>query len=433
MIKDYLPRSLFGRSLLIIVTPLCVVQIVVALVFFENHWQTLSQRLARNLAGDIGLLVESVATLHNDADRNWILRRAPYHMGIFATLEMGAVLQETRDESNSSQERELTRALREQVAWPFRVDGRSLSDHVIVDVQMADGVLHLVTSRKRVFSSTTYVFVLWMVGTSAILLLVAGIFMRNQVKPIARLARAAEDFGKGRDTPGFKPEGAREVRQAASAFIAMRDRILRQIGQRTAMLAGVSHDLRTPLTRMKLQLEMMGDDHGKAELKEDVHEMEQMLNGYLTFVRGIGPEAPSLTDLNALLADVVRQARRTGDANLQVEGELVVTIRRLAFQRIIANLVDNALRFGSHVQVAARRDGDAIQVTVEDDGPGIPAEQREEVFKPFFRLEGSRNPETGGIGLGLTIARDLARSHGGDVVLLDSPLGGLRAQIRLPV
>ena len=244
MIKDYLPRSLLGRSLLIIVTPLCLLQIVAALIFFENHWQTLSQRLARNLAGDIAVLVDSIATFGNDADRDWMLRQAAYHMGIFASLETGEVLPEGAGSDISSGERELQRALTEQLLRPFRIDGRSLDDRLIVDVQMADGVLRVVTSRKRVFSYTTYVFVLWMVGTSAFLLIVAIIFMRNQIKPILRLARAADKFGKGRDTPRFKPEGAREVRQAALHVVSIEQ--LPQAGQDRRQVLSQAHQTHLP-------------------------------------------------------------------------------------------------------------------------------------------------------------------------------------------
>jgi two-component system osmolarity sensor histidine kinase EnvZ len=303
-----------------------------------------------------------------------------------------------------------------------------------VNVQLNEGVLRLETTRKRLYSSTTYVFVLWMTGSSLILFAVALVFMRNQVKPVRRLAIAANAFGKGRDSPGFKPEGALEVRQAAHAFIAMRDRLQRQITQRTEMLAGVSHDLKTPLTRMKLQLALLGKTEGINELKTDIADMERMVGGYLAFARGEGAEAPAPANVGAILDEVVSQARRNGNGiDLHTEGELQLPLRRDAFKRCMTNLIDNAVRYADHVSVRAGRRQDAIEITVDDDGPGIPAESREEVFKPFYRIEGSRNPVTGGVGLGLTIARDVARSHGGDVELGDSPIGGLRARVRLPL
>ncbi|MBT3360919.1 MAG: HAMP domain-containing protein, partial [Rhodospirillales bacterium] len=258
--------------------------------------------------------------------------------------------------------------------------------------------------------------------------------MRNQVKPIRRLAIAANNFGMGREVTGFKPEGANEVRQAASAFLAMRERILRHIGQRTEMLAGVSHDLRTPLTRMKLQLEMAGDIDGTDEMKTDVDEMEHMLESYLAFARGEGAEPTKPTNLTDLLQEVAAQARRKGEAiDLHSEGEIALPLRPNAIKRALTNLVGNALQYADHVAVNAGRRGDAIEIVIDDNGPGIPEDKRDDVFKPFYRLDTARKPGSGGTGLGLAIARDVVRGHGGDIELDDAPGGGLRARIRLPL
>jgi two-component system osmolarity sensor histidine kinase EnvZ len=328
----------------------------------------------------------------------------------------------------------LSEAMDSFVSRPYQVDSQSRERDVIIDVQLSNGVLHVVTTRKRLFSSTAYVFVIWMVGTSLILFGLATIFMRNQVKPIRRLAVAADNFGKGRDVSVFKPEGATEVRQAAAAFLAMRERIIRQINQRTDMLSGVSHDLRTPLTRMKLQLELLSDAEGAQDLKADIADMERMLEGYLAFARGEGAEEPKPTDLAALLEEATAQARRKGGViDLHTEGTLTVPVRPNAFKRCLTNLIDNAIQYGDHVSVRAGHRGDAIEITVDDDGPGIPEDKRDEVFKPFYRLDGSRNPGTGGVGLGLTIARDVLRGHGGDIHLSASPNGGLRARLRVPL
>ena len=433
LIKRLLPRSLLGRSLMIIVTPLVLLQVVSGFIFYESHWDKVTLRLARNLAGDIA----SVITLlrQNPGNPEPVFNIAAEHMEMRLRMKTGDILPNTPPDESGLMERALVRAMREYVGKPFQIDTHSLDRHVVIRVQMTDGVLIVVTTRKRLFSSTTYIFVLWMVGTAMILFGVAVVFMRNQVKPIRRLALAADTFGKGRDAPSFKPEGAQEVRQAATAFIAMRDRIQRQITQRTEMLAGVSHDLRTPLTRMKLQLELLGDREGVADLKGDVEEMEYMLEGYLAFARGEGSETPRPTSLTALLGDVVAQARRKGgDAiDLHTEGEITVPIRPAAMKRCVTNLIDNALRYADHVSVRAGQRGDSIEITVDDDGPGIPEDRRDDVFKPFFRLESSRNPVTGGVGLGLTIARDVLRGHGGDIELGASPSGGLRARLRLPV
>ena len=433
-VKRFLPKSLLGRSLLIIVTPLIVLQLVSAAIFFESHWDKVTLRLARGVAGDISAVINLLRRHPDVENRDWIFSVAAENMEMTVSIKDKAVLPSDSREPSGLMERMLTRALTSYVGRPFRIDTESIDRHVVIDVQLASGVLHVVTTRKRLFSSTAYVFVIWMVGTSLILFGLATIFMRNQVKPIRRLAIAADNFGKGRDESGFKPEGASEVRQAASAFLAMRERILRQISQRTDMLAGVSHDLRTPLTRMKLQLEMLGDDNGVEGLKADITEMEHMLDGYLAFARGEGTEKPVATDLTSLLEEAAAQARRKGGiVDLHTEGRLTVPLRPHAFKRCLTNLMDNAMRFADHVSVRAGKRDDAIEITVDDDGPGIPDDQREEVFRPFYRIEGSRNPGTGGVGLGLTIARDVVRGHGGDITLSQSPNGGLRARVRVPL
>ena len=429
-----LPRSLLGRALLIAVAPLICVQVLSAYLFYESHWDQVSKRLSLGLAGDIAVLVDALAELPDNASRRWLFEEGARQMEIRATIEPNEILPNA-PARETAVEGELRRALLHKgITKPVRVDEQTRKDQVVVLVQLAEGILRIEVPRARLFTWTTYAFVLWTVGTTLILLGVATIFMRNQVRPVRRLARAADAFGKGREVEGFKPEGAREVRLAARAFLAMKSRIQRQIAQRTAMLAGVSHDLRTPLTRMKLQLEMMQTEDGVVALKEDVEDMERMLEGYLAFARGEGTEKPEPCDLGGLLADVVRQANRNGGAvALATEGDLRLPLRQSAVLRSFTNLVDNAMRFARRVAVRARRLGNMIEVTIDDDGPGIPPAKREEVFKPFLRLEGSRNPATGGVGLGLTIARDVVRGHGGDIVLANSPQGGLRVRVRLPI
>lgn len=434
LLKAIVPRSLLGRALLIVVAPLTLMQVLSAYVFYDTHWDQVSKRLSLGLAGDIAVLVEALSSMPDRASRDWLYREAAQRMEITATMEPGAILPNAPPRE-SQLEGELRRALlSKEITKPIRVEEQASHQRMVVLVQLANGVLRLEVPRRRVFSWTTYAFVLWTLGMTLILLGIATIFMRKQVRPVRRLARAADAFGKGREVVGFKPEGAYEVKQAARAFLAMKNRIQRQITQRTTMLAGVSHDLRTPLTRMKLQLEMMPPDEGVEALQEDVHDMEKMLEGYLAFARGEGTEKPEPRDLGDLLRDVVRQARRTGmPVELVTEGELFLPLRPGAITRSFTNLVDNAMAFARHVTVHARRRGSMVEVTIDDDGPGIPAHQREEVFRPFFRLEPSRNRATGGIGLGLTIARDVVRGHGGDIVLDRSPQGGLRVRVRLPV
>ena len=434
-LKRLLPRTLFGRSLLIIVTPMVLVQVVAAYIFYERHWDTVSRHLAQGLAGDVATVVKLIDASSDVQEQASVLATAREFMGLETRLEPGAVLAGEALAQTGSRYPYLDRTLKRRLGRPFRVEDRSEpKEQVLIDVQLDDGVLHIATSRKRVFSSTTYIFIMWMVGSSVVLLAIAIFFLRRQMRPIRRLAEAADSFGKGRRVDDFKPEGASEVRQAGAAFRVMRERIQRQISQRTEMLAGVSHDLRTPLTRMKLHLAMLGDGAEIASLKSDVAEMQNMVEGYLAFARGEGGEAPAPTELFALLGEVVARGRRKGGTiDLASGGDITVAVRRNALERCLTNLVDNALRHGERVVVAAARRGAAVEITIDDDGPGIPEHEREEVFKAFHRLDASRNPETGGVGLGLTIARDVVRGHGGDVVLKTSPIGGLRALVRLPL
>ncbi|MBI3451244.1 MAG: HAMP domain-containing protein [Rhodospirillales bacterium] len=430
-----MPHTLFGRALIIIVAPLVLVELVAGFVFYDRVWDTVTRRLANGVAGDIGLVVQSFARFPDPDNRQWALNAVDRLTSVHATLEEGAILANTGPEIGSGVlERLLVNALRERVHRPFLLDVWSHPRDVTIKVQLADGVLHVRTPRERLFISTVYVFLLWMVGSSLVFFAIASVFMRNQVRPIRRLAAAAEEFGKGRDDADFRPYGSAEVRQAAAAFIVMRERIRRHVAQRTEMLAGVSHDLRTPLTRMKLELAMLGDTPAAAGLKSDVADMERMVESYLAFVRGEGEEQPEDTDLAALLDEIAAVARREGHAvALTVEGDLILSLRPHAMKRSLSNLIANACRHAAQVAIQAARRGRSVEIVIDDDGPGIPPESREEVFKPFFRLDASRNPTTGGVGLGLTIARDMVRGHGGDIQLIESPLGGLRARIKLPV
>ena len=272
----------------------------------------------------------------------------------------------------------------------------------------------------------------WTIGGPA-KLTVAILFLRNQIRPILRLSEAVESFGKGREVPNFRPRGAREVRRAASAFIEMKARVERTIEQRTTMLAGVSHDLRTVLTRFKLELALIDSAEAEA-MKRDVDEMERMLEAYLAFARGDTGEQAAPTDMETFLNELKADAERHGHATtVEFRGLPIVTVRPAAFKRCLANLVSNAARHGSAIAITGDRDHRWLTVTVDDDGPGIPGHLREDVFKPFLRLDDARNQDEGGTGLGLAIARDIARSHGGDITLGDSPLGGLRASVRVPV
>jgi two-component system, OmpR family, osmolarity sensor histidine kinase EnvZ len=392
-----------------------------------------SRRLAADVAGEIGMVVDAMKYADTPEETTRLLENASGLTGIRFSIDETVVLPPEPPPGSSRLEEHLRNYLSELVDLPYLLDTGSDARDIHIQVQLANRVLAADVPRNRVYTSTTYVFVLWMIGSSLILLGVAALFLRNQVKSLRRLAAAADGFGKGRPVAFTKIEGALEVRQAGAAFMQMRDRIQRQIRQRTEMLAGVSHDLRTPLTRMKLALEMLPAEPVAAELKSDVADMERLVNLYLDFARGEGTETPVETDIGMLIEDVAATARREGgELAVAPADALVLPVRPNALRRCLGNLLANARRYGRHVWVSSILLADAIDILVDDDGPGIPPADRERVFQPFVRLDASRNPSTGGVGLGLTIARDVARSHGGDVRLETSPHGGLRARIHLP-
>ena len=437
-VKRFVPRTLFGRTLLIIIMPIVLLQAVSAYIFFERHWSTVGGYLALDLANDIATVINLIEAFPEKDDQAFILWTARRYLSLEMRFEDGNVLPEAPESYFSILRPVLEAKLASQVRRPFTVDTESLHKKLSISILLDDQVVHVVTSRKRVFSSTTYIFIMWMVGSSIVLLTIAVYFMRIQVRSVRRLAEAADRLGKGQQVPDFKPEGAIEVRQAAAAFIEMRNRIQRQINERTEFLAGVSHDLRTPLTRMKLQLAMEGHgegrDDGVASLTADVAEMEKMIDGYLSFARGEEVEETTAVPLQDLLADVVADSRRKGAAiELGDIDPVTLSLRPNAFKRCLVNLIDNAMRHGRKAAVSVVRGEGAVDIIIDDDGPGIPEDKREDVFKAFYRLDASRNIETGGVGLGLTIARDIARGHGGEIALHDAPGGGLRAVVRLPV
>ena len=435
MIKHFLPRTLLGRSILIVVVPLIMLQVVTTFIFFNRHWETISLLLSRSFSGNISMVIDTMNRFSEVEDREWIFMVSPGNLGLELSFEEGAILsEETAKKSDGLIEEMLEQGMDERVRRPFRIDNENFGDKVQVKIQLPEGVLNVLGKRKLLFSSTTYILILWMIGTSLILLAVAIIFMRNQVRPIRRLAAAADNFGKGRDVPYFKPEGAAEVRRAAAAFKLMQARIQRQISQRTEMLAGVSHDLGTVLTRMKLELAMLGDSSEAKALATDVAEMEHMIEGYLAFARGEGKENAEPVKVDRMLAEVVDNARRNGaEIELEADTGMTITLRPNAFRRCFGNLLGNAARHAQHIRLAAQRRDHQLEITVDDDGPGIPEDRREDVFKAFFRLDEARNLDSGGVGLGLSISRDIVHAHGGEISLETSPLGGLRVGVLLPV
>jgi two-component system, OmpR family, osmolarity sensor histidine kinase EnvZ len=431
-LKRFVPRSLLGRSLLMILIPLVALQAVALQIFYGSHLDVVSRRLTGSIANEIAFTVEMMRRMPDPEDRTVILRSAWQDFGLNIQLEPGAALVQAPSVNVlGPADDDLAHALSLTLNVPFTMDWTSDTRSVTIRLQLPEGVLDVVAPRKRLYAGTIFLFVGWVVGTALLLFAIAAMFMRNQVRGIRRLASAAEAFGMGREAPPIRPEGASEVRQAASAFNRMQERIRRFLAQRTEMLAGVSHDLRTPLTRLRLALAMLPQNEDLkqdiADMTADVEEMERMIGSYLAFARGESMEQAQPVNLAVLLGDVAAGARRSGaDVTLNVPAALTLPLRADAVRRAITNLVDNARRHAKRVTIAAERQGRAVMVTVDDDGPGIEQARRESVFRPF------ESEAAGGTGLGLTIARDIVRAHGGDILLEQSPLGGLRARVRLP-
>lgn len=428
-----MPVTLFGRALLILVLPVILVQAVAFYVFYERHWESVTRQMSSSLAGEVAWMVERWDAASTEVARRRILTQAENYMG-FSVQALPPMHVEEAVETEAFSFPKLEMQLRLRIDHPFslRYDRNAETVYILIPVEHA--MLQIEVPEKRLVSPTTYIFVLWMGGASIALLMIAVVFLRNQIRPIIQLAEAADKFGKGQETQGFRPSGAREVRQAGRAFMEMRERIRRQVESRTAMLAGISHDLRTPLTRMKLELAMQGETSQSKELQQDVSEMEHMIEAYLAFARGEGSEAAQKISLKGWLEDVVQSYLRSErPVTLKATIAVPVTLKPQAMKRVMQNLIDNALRYGKNCWVSAELRRHRLVLVVEDDGPGIPEADREHVFQAFKRLEASRNSDTGGAGLGLTIVRDIVHAHGGQVNLENSPQGGLLVRVSLPV
>ena len=428
LMKSIMPRSLFGRSLIILVTPLILVQVVLGYIFFDRHTETVLRLLSTTISGDIQLVVEMV---EDGQEFSRVAELAHKNLMLELKLKEGEKLPRAGIYKSTWLYGFMEEALRDKLTQPYFL--RMSQDNIYLDVEVQRGILHFETPRKRLFSRTTPLVLIWTTASALLLFIVASLFMRNQIRPLRRLGDAAERFGKGQDVGDYRPEGATEVRKAGISFNVMRDRIRRQLNERTEMLAGVSHDLRTPLARMKLQLAMMPRNSEVVNLTEDVEQMQKMLEGYLDFARGAGDEAPKSIVVCDLLHDLKMQFRNTSlNITIDCPVDLKIQVKAQMLKRCLMNLLVNSERYGDHAWIEAQVSGRFVEITLDHNGPGIPESQREEVFRPFYRLDVSRNLETGGVGLGLSIARDVIRNHGGQIRLGDSPHGGLRVLIRLP-
>lgn len=433
----FLPKTLFFRTMLLIFIPLIVVQVVSIVAFFDGSWGRVGKRLSSNLTSEMAFVIQladktpkNIPNVKELAQKNFDLE-----FNFYPNDKKHNVI------NKASRNNKLVTGFLEEslrARFPDAVTSIYLDEgdkDMSVFIDRPKGLYQFITSSKNIFSTSIFGFVLWMIGTSVLLFLVAVLFLRIQVRSIAELAQVAEDFGKGIDNKDFKPYGSSEVRKAAIAFIKMKERINRQISERTQMLAGVSHDLRTPLTRMKLQSAMMKDGQDKQDFLNDIDEMEKMLDGYLAFVSGEGGEKATFVDMNEMILSIINKFRNTQAMIRYSTNDQVSAIqgREQALKRALTNVISNAFRYGKTIAVKLESNNNKLEVTIDDDGPGIPEDKREDVFKAFYRLEESRNKETGGVGLGLSIAKDVITSHGGRIELLDSPMGGLRVLVSIPL
>ncbi len=429
-VRKFLPRGLFGRSLLIVLLPLVLLEAVALQIFYGNHLSVLSRRLAGAVAGEVAFMIDEIDRYPQT--RNLIIQETGQHFQFNTLFMPGEVLRHLPPPNVPGPvDTDLANALSSELKRPFNVNWSAMPGIVRINVQMPDGVLRIDVSRKRLYIGTFYLFLVWVIGIAIITAGIAALFLRTQVRGVRRLAAAAENFGMGRDSGPIRPEGAVEVRRAATAFNRMQDRVRRFMAQRTTMLAGVSHDLRTPLTRLRLALAMQPQipPQDMADMVGDIEEMEHLIGIYLNFARGEGSELAVPTDMTVLLDEICANARRANAAiTLYVEEGLTATLRPEAMRRALTNLIDNARRHGTHIWVTAQRSGPGrLHINIDDNGPGIPEAQRETLLRPF------ESNAPGGTGLGLAIARDIIIAHGGSISLQDRPEGGLRVAMELPV
>jgi len=435
-LRDIMPKTIFGRSLFIVGLPLVFLQVLLAYFFFERHWDDVGRRLVLSVAGEINLISDEIINSKENKEKEKItMYNAQNYFGIEISLinEKFLTDKELIHPKDSRLDKALTKSLKERINKPHTFNTKKYTKKVNILVQLPNKVLSANISKKRLYSSTTYIFIAVMVSFSFILLLIAIYFLRRQISPLKELSAAADAFGKGDTFFPLKPRGADEVRHLTHAFLDMRERIRLHIEQRTEMLAGVSHDLRTPLTRMKLQLEMLDNKEAKNGLTVDVNQMEQMIEEYLSFIKEKKSDIITDIDLTKLIGDIIIDAQRNGDKILPKIIENIETKGRESdLRRAITNLTSNACRESDNVEISIIKKEKNALIIIDDDGPGIKKEDYGKVFKAFYRIENSRNLSTGGTGLGLTIARDIARSHGGEIKLEKSSLGGLKAILIIP-
>tara|TARA_B100001123_G_scaffold421799_1_gene529858 strand:- start:332 stop:1624 length:1293 start_codon:yes stop_codon:yes gene_type:complete len=430
MIKKYLPQTLLGRSILILVVPLIILQLIITVIFYNRHWDTITRHRSIDFVKDITLVVESFEKNKSIENREWTLNSVSEKLQLKTVYEKNKKLNLDNYTHKGNRLEEYLSNKFIPLNKKFTLNINDKKKLITVFVEVDDGILEFKANKKRIFSSTTYIFILWMISASIILFIVALLFLKNQIKPIRKLAIAVDRFGKGKDIENFKPSGAKEVRRVSNAFKIMKNRIENSITQRNKMFSSISHDIRTILTRMKLNLEL--HKLNKSGLKKDLVEMEEMVEEYLKYAKGEKKE--KIQKVN--IVDVINSIKkRYSKKNIYLNNlkKINISIRVNSIKRCINNLLSNSIKFSEKIEISCIKKKKFVEIIIDDDGPGIPKNQRKKVMEPFYRVEGSRNRDTGGVGLGITIAVDIINSHGGNLFLNESPMGGLRAKIELPI
>ena len=427
--KDVLPKGLYSRSLLIIIIPVVVLQGILTFVFLDRHWQLVTRKLSSAVASEIATFIDVVPSL----GLNKVIELSERFYDAEVNYIPNKKLINNPPKPINLVENTLSKELSKNMNNSFWVDAHTYEKRVIVQIEKKEGIYEFIIPRRNVYATNSHIFLVWMVISSLLLVSVAVIFMRQQIKPIEKLSKAAQQFGLGKKMENFKPSGATEVRRAAEAYLKMQERIERFIEQRTLMLAGVSHDLRTPLTRLKLQIEMLSDDKTNIELLSDVNEMQKMLENYLDFAEDVTREKATKTDLKRMISEIIDSEStksKTIEFNIKNDEPIFFECRTIAMKRCITNLLNNACSYGDRIRISLERKKDVIDISIEDNGPGIDKSDYDKAIKPFIRLDSSRNQNIPGSGLGLSISQDITSNHGGKLIMSKSNLGGLKVQLK---
>ncbi len=428
-LKKFLPKRLFYRALLIVAVPIIALQLTVSIVFFDSLWIKTNKGMTRALVGEIKTFMSAYE--NEEYDKEFLIILFREHLDFNVKYEPTKVLPiENKERWFSPIDRTLRRELKSQLAnyWFNTTTYKNLID---LRIKYKDGYFQFLIPKERVTSSSARIFALWITLPAFLLIIIAIIFLKNQTRPVINLARASEKFGRGEDVEDFRPSGALEIRQAGYEFDKMRKRIIKHLNQRSEMLSGISHDLRTPLTRMKLQLAFIKDEEISQKLSDDILEMEKMLNEYLQFSSLRSKEITETFDISELIKNTVEKYEKK-EITINLPERIYFNGRKNLVQRCLNNLIDNSIKYSENISITLTKKSNNISILVDDDGPGIEEKERENVFKPFYKTNKSRGDSKSSVGLGLSIASDIIRSHGGNIKLDKSPKNGLRVKIFLP-